>query len=175
MHRAEQCVTVSHTHTFTHRHWYHHWRVCVCLYDQCWPQRIWPSFRNNGHGEWLVGWASWLWEVTGGMLNDMPRMERWSERQREEEREERGYTWAILDKGLLPHWATKMFWLRRDRGWGKEKGKQAGKVQRKRHERGRYPKRWKGRNLMEECITRVEGRGEDDGLAGSRSGSLDSV
>lgn len=70
--------SLSHTHTFCNRHWSHHW--CVCLYDQCWPQRIWPSFRNNGHGEWLAGWASWLWEVTGGMLNDIPRMERWRER-----------------------------------------------------------------------------------------------
>lgn len=35
--------------------------------------------------------------------------------------------------------------------------------------------RQKGRNLMEECMIRIEGRGEDDGLDGSRRGSLDIV
>lgn len=32
-----------------------------------------------------------------------------------------------------------------------------------------------GTDLMEKCITSVQGCGEDDGLAGSRSGSLDRV
>lgn len=98
--------------------------VCVCpcvlLYDQCWPQCIWPSFRNNGHGEWLAGRASSLREVTGGMLNDMPHMERWSTRWRER-RKKRVYIWVIRGKNVLLHWAREMFWLGADRGWGKEK------------------------------------------------------
>lgn len=49
-----------------------------------------------------------------------------------------------------------------------------GRAGEKRDKEGETSKEWGG-CLMEECMARIEGHEEDDGLAGSRSRSLDIV
>lgn len=82
-----------------------HVHACVYVYEWCRPQHIWPSFRNNGHGEWLAWWASWLREVIGGMFQGMPRMERWSVRPR---RGRRQFYMANSGSGVI---VMQLFWL----------------------------------------------------------------
>lgn len=150
-HRLEQSVTASDMEAFTRRPPRHHWlaRACVRLYERCRPQHIWPSFRNNGRGEWLVGWASWLREVTGGMLKDMPRMERWSERQRRRGKRAR---WRLCageaGSGVIVTTVLTERWREEHRSGAAES---------------------RDMSLMEE---RVGQSGQDDGLTGSKSGSL---